>query len=329
MEISSFFRKSLPQFNSIEEIFVSIFKELSDKESIHKIEVPLEGAGIKSLFTNLRFAHRQKTSVNHITGHINYIALATGRKTVLTIHDVGSNLYGNFFKRMLLRQLWFWIPAIIAKKITVISEFSKNELEKVIPFAKKKISVIHNPVKEEIKYSPKTFCKEKPVILHLGTKSNKNLERTIVAIKNINCTLYIIGKLTDTQWKLLEKYNIDYINKFHIPFQEIIEAYQQCDMVSFVSTYEGFGMPIVEAQATGRPVITSNCCSMPEVAGDSALIINPYSVEEIKTGIEKMINDDNFRNNLIKKGLLNVDRFKLKNIANQYLDLYKEIGSAS
>ncbi len=329
MEISSFFRKSLPQFNSIEEIFVSIFKELSSNESIQKIEVPVAGAGIKSLLTNLRFAHKQKTSVNHITGHINYIALATGRKTVLTIHDVGSNLYGNIFKRILLRQFWFWIPAIVAKKITVISEFSKSELEKVIPFAKKKISVIHNPVKEEIKYTPKSFCKEKPIILHLGTKSNKNLERTILAVKNIKCTLFIIGKLTDTQLKLLEKYNVDYINKFNIPFEEIIEAYKLCDLVSFMSTYEGFGMPIVEAQATGRPVITSNCCSMPEVAGDSALIVNPYSVEEIKTGIEKIISDDYFRNNLIKKGLTNVNRFKVKDIANQYLDLYKEIESVS
>ncbi len=327
MTITLFFRKSLPQFNSIEEIFNSVYKELSKKEFVQKKEVPIEGAGIKSLLTNLKFVRKQRTSINHITGHINYAAIATGKKTVLSIHDVGSNLYGGWLKRLLLKLLWFWLPALVVKKITVISDFSKKELESVIPFAKNKITVVPNPVKEEIKFAPKVFNKKKPVILHLGTKPNKNLERTIEAIKDLSCILFIIGKLTENQQNLLKTYNIDFINKFFIPFEEIIESYQQCDMVSFVSTYEGFGMPIIEAQATGRPVITSNCCSMPDVAGDGALIVNPYSVENIKAGIEKIINNDTFREEIILNGKENIQRYKLENITNQYLDIYKEIES--
>ena len=119
----------------------------------------------------------------------------------------------------------------------------------------------------------------------------------------------------------LNENNIDYANFTYLSDEEVFEQYKECDMLSFVSTYEGFGMPIVEANTVGRPVITSNLLSMPEVAGDAALIVNPYNIDEIRNGILKIINDDIYRNNLIHNGYENVKRFNLNDIAEQYSNI--------
>jgi glycosyltransferase involved in cell wall biosynthesis len=84
-------------------------------------------------------------------------------------------------------------------------------------------------------------------------------------------------------------------------------------------------MPIIEANIVGRLVITSNCYSMPEVAGDAALIVNPYSIDEIRNGILNLIEDDEYRNQLINNGFKNTERFNLKSIAEHYLQLYNTI----
>ena len=83
-------------------------------------------------------------------------------------------------------------------------------------------------------------------------------------------------------------------------------------------------MPIVEANIVGRPVITSNLYSMPEVAGDSALLVDPYKTEEITNGINKIINDEAFRSELINRGYRNAERFTLKKMAEQYSLLYNQ-----
>jgi len=84
-------------------------------------------------------------------------------------------------------------------------------------------------------------------------------------------------------------------------------------------------MPIIEAQAVGRVVITSNISSMPEVAGEAACLVDPYSVDSIRNGFIKLIQDEAYRNELISKGFINSKRFDGQLIANKYLDIYKEL----
>ena len=86
-------------------------------------------------------------------------------------------------------------------------------------------------------------------------------------------------------------------------------------------------MPILEAQTTGRVVLTSNRASMPEVGGNGAHYVDPYSVEEIREGIAKLVEDENYRNQLIEHGRQNATRFSPANIANQYMAIYDEIRS--
>jgi glycosyltransferase involved in cell wall biosynthesis len=101
--------------------------------------------------------------------------------------------------------------------------------------------------------------------------------------------------------------------------------YAQADMVLFASTYEGFGLPIIEAQATGRPVVTSRVTAMPEVAGEGACLVDPYDVSSIRNGVLRVLDDGSYRDSLVHLGFENVRRFEPSLIASQYARLYEEV----
>jgi glycosyltransferase involved in cell wall biosynthesis len=110
-----------------------------------------------------------------------------------------------------------------------------------------------------------------------------------------------------------------------ISFESLLEKYQQTDIVMLCSTLEGFGMPIIEAQATGRVVLTSNCSSMPDVAGNGALLVDSLSIKSMREGLEKLISDATLREKLIQAGFENVIRFDAETISEQYYRLYKAL----
>ena len=94
----------------------------------------------------------------------------------------------------------------------------------------------------------------------------------------------------------------------------------------FASTYEGFGMPLIEAQSVGTLVLTSNISSMPEVAGDNtAMLVNPFDVDSIRDGLQRILSDAAFRESCIANGYENVKRFDPVVISNMYYELYKQI----
>jgi len=315
------YRKSNTSFHSIENVFNALIPYLKVK----KVELPYTSAGFLKRWRNIGFVKNLNSNLIHITGHDHYLILGLPRKkTILTIHDIEVLKRNTGLKRYLLKKLWFDWPIKRATYVSTISSFSKNELLNLNHY-KTPIQVIHNPITLPITYTPKAFNEECPTILHIGTKPNKNLNRLLIAIKDIKCKLILIGKLDNVIIKILEKNSINYISKVNLSNEQMIQEYISCDMLSFVSTYEGFGLPIIEAQACGRVVITSNIASMPEIANDGALLVNPLDVRDIKNGINQLINNSKLREELISKGLENVKRFQPEIIANQYQQLYDSI----
>lgn len=218
------------------------------------------------------------------------------------------------------------MPVAKSAQITANSTATKNDIHEQTGCAKDKISVVYICVGEHFQTQPKNFNTENPRILHIGTAPNKNLERLIPALNNIPCTLVIVGKINDTTKHLLKENNIqaECIER-RLTDQEILEQYQQCDILSLVSTLEGFGMPIVEANAVGRVVITSNTTSMPEIATDAAVLVDPFDVVNICEGFLKIIQNPSLREELINNGLKNHLRFQPKQLAERYTEIYKDL----
>jgi glycosyltransferase involved in cell wall biosynthesis len=326
LNINLFFRKKTPEFNSFEEIFLSLTDSLCDRVKFDQKMLPYSRVNLRNIISNLIYSWNNKGKINHITGQVYYASIIIGKNTIITLHDIKSFFQSQSkFKNFLIKYFFLKLPIYFSKRITVISNFTKKELIDSFPEAKSKTRVIYNPVNKNLTFTPKKFNSFRPTILLIGTKENKNVIRTVRALVNISCKLVIIGKLSIEQKNLLDYTNIEYINKFNIPYVDVINCYMNCDIVSFVSTYEGFGMPIIESQAIGRAVITSNVCSMPEIAGHGACIVNPFNEDEIGKGVLKIIENKKYRNKLITKGLENISRFQIQNISNQYYDLYQEM----
>jgi hypothetical protein len=111
----------------------------------------------------------------------------------------------------------------------------------------------------------------------------------------------------------------------YVPIDDLPVLYNSAYIFMYPSLYEGFGIPILETMASGCPVITSNVSSMPEVAGDAAVLVNPYSVEEISAAIEKVLSDEQFRMGLIEKGLVRAKQFSWEKTVRETLQVYREV----
>ncbi len=326
MKIQYFFRHPVPDYHSMEELFDAVIKHLPDSVSHSTYILPFLSRGIYNRTFNILAAAFNQKKLNHITGDAHYIAfLMLKNRTLLTIHDVEVIKRSKGMKRALLLLFWFYLPALRVKYITVISEFTKKELLEIMPINPSKIMVVPDCVNVPVSQVQKPFNALCPNILHVGTKPNKNLERLVCAIEGIPCILIILGRVTEKQVALLNENKINFIHCYDLSYEKVIELYQSSDMLSFISTYEGFGMPILEAQSVGIPVVASTAASIPDVAGKGALLVNPYSIQDIRAGILNIINHSEFREFLVSEGRKNVERFSVHNVVNQYVEVYKKM----
>lgn len=311
---------------SIQKVFNAIIKNPNNVNNI-VYEVPSFRANFKSLYENLKFVYqkRDKNKIHHITGDIHYCILALiGFKSVLTIHDlVLLKTTKNKFKKIIFFLFWYYLPIKLATKVVCISSKTKEEVVHYIN--RNDIEVITNPVAADFKSDFKDFNTEEPVILHIGTGWNKNLIKVIKALEGIKCHLRIIGEIKRVDLDLLESFKINFSNTYNISDSEIINEYIKADIISFPSLFEGFGMPILEGQAIGRVVLTSNISPMKEIGNDSAKLVNPESVESIKLGFLELINNKEYRESLISKGLDNVKKHSLEKVVTQYKNIYNQI----
>lgn len=279
--------------------------------------------GIVPRLRALLEARAHAGDVNHITGDVHFLALGLpGPRTVLTVHDCGFMNHPNPAVRKVLKWLWLDLPVRHCRYVTAVSQATKADIVRFTGCDPEKVLVIPTVVAGDFTRVDKVFSRSCPRILHVGMAPNKNFARHVEAISGLSCELHIVGKLTEDHVRLLEKYRIRYKAEHNISQADMQRAYAECDILLFASTLEGFGMPILEAQAVGRPVVTSNVSSMPEVAGDGACLVDPLSVESIRAGIVRIFSEPDYRATLVEAGFRNARRYSAEAVACQYEALY-------
>ena len=326
IQVIHFHRKAEHNYYSIERLFVDIRAAMPSGIKVTVRESSFHSRGLWRRIFNIIEAAFHQGEVNHITGDVHYLAyLLNSKRTILTIHDCVSLERLNGIKKWIIWLLWYWLPVRCCNSITVNSESTKRELLRYISCDPKLVYVVYNCISDWFRPVERPFNSSCPRILQVGTKPNKNIERVAMALTGIQCRWVVIGHLSDNQRTVIESHGIEYENLLALTDEALLLQYQLADMLVFASTYEGFGLPIVEANAVGRPVVTSVLYSMPEIAGEAACLVDPYDVESIRVGILRVIKDAVYRDFLVTTGFRNAERFRSSAIAEQHASLYRKI----
>jgi glycosyltransferase involved in cell wall biosynthesis len=312
-------------YYSVERLFQTLVPYLSKGFEIRVVRVPHQSRGFLRCIGNLVFTARLRGDVIHVTGDIYYCALAISRrKCVLTIHDLVSLNRLKGMRRRVFSMFWYSLPLRWARHVTAISEETKKQLERGFPGSAGKVELVPNCVDEAFgrNYRFPRAGTDRPQVLQVGTSANKNLERVAVAASGLPLNLRIIGPLSEAQRTLLRSLELTWSSAEQLSAEELMMEYRDSDALVFASTYEGFGLPIVEAQAIGLPVITSNMAPMTDTAGDGALFVDPYSECEIRAAIERLSHSPDLATTLSEQGKRNAQRFDVMVVADQYADIY-------
>ncbi|NLE06111.1 MAG: glycosyltransferase family 4 protein [Crenarchaeota archaeon] len=294
---------------------------------------------------HLESIHQVKTNnydVFHPTNTDTYFLRYLQKKPfVITVHDMIHELYPEYYpkndptvknKKQLMEK---------ANHIIAISENTKKDIIRINDIDPSKISVIYhaNPLKricnltnlhEKIaEQNPK-----RPYILFVGSRSRyKNFVFFVKAItplfkKHKNLKLFCAGggSFTPREVTLFKELNI-YPKIFYFPINDnsMRELYENAEAFIFPSLYEGFGLPILEAFSCGCPLVVSNTSSLSEIAAEAASYINPYDAESILHGVESLLEDPDYRDELIKKGYERLKEFSWKKTAEEKKKIYDNL----
>lgn len=251
---------------------------------------------------------------------------------LVTHHDITYLKYPKSFPfsfRLLYRII---SPLIIrnSKQVITVSQFSRSEIASRYRCPDEKIKIIYNAVSDIFK-PPKELAshpdKQRYLLAVSSTNYHKNFHGLIDAFSdaNLDIDLKIIGGSADVFSKLELKRNhprIHFVGR--VNDDELVKLYQHATAFVFPSFYEGFGIPPLEAQACGCPVISSNTASMPEVLGESVLYFNPESKRELINALRLIVTDAELRAQLVEKGFKNTERFSWAKSAGKLNDIIRK-----
>ncbi len=256
------------------------------------------------------------------------------QRIVMTVHDLVPALFPEYsttlkmlYYRYFLRVLFERIDHFIVPSKSVQNDLSDHYS---VPFDR--ISVVYEGVSAN--YFPKAGIKQDYILAVSTLEPRKNYKRIVEAYLHlkrkyeISEKLIIVGKAgwgSGDSFHIPNRFRRSIIVKGYIPENELINLYQNAKVFVYPSLHEGFGLPVAEAMACGCPVVTSNLSSLPEVAGNACLLVNPYSVNDIASAIHKVLNNDQFATHLADKGRKQAHQFTWSTCALETRKVYETI----
>ena len=289
--------------------------------------------------------------IDHTNAHVAYGLKKSGKSVVVTCHDLVQYVYPEILKnqsRFPALSMAVWQHSVrgiaAADGAIAISSNTAQDVTKWLNVEPAKVSVVLNGVdpsfrvlepqivaewREKHIQSHKEIC-----LLNVGSNhQRKNIETVLKVVKqladrDVSIRLWKIGEqFTNEQQQFIEDNNL----AEHITFlgkpnhEELVLLYNAADILLAPSLYEGFGLTILEAMGCGTPTITSNVSSLPEVAGNAAVLVEPMDVDAIVEAVKQINNEPNYRQDLIDKGLARVKEFSWQKTAAQTADFYQQI----
>jgi glycosyltransferase involved in cell wall biosynthesis len=270
--------------------------------------------------------------------------------TVVTLHDVGYRYFPeahSLSQRIYLDLSTRW-SAAVARRVIAVSQFTANDLERFYGAPAGKIRVIYEAVEARMRGGVDARMRVSPqdwgaggtarsYALYLGTiQPRKNLARLIEAYglllqrEGVEWDLVLAGK---RGWLSEHLYDLarqgGFAERVHflgyVPEDEAQALMQNARFFAFPSLFEGFGLPVLEAQQKGVPVMCSNNSALPEVAGDAAILVDPDDVEAIADAMLQLSQDEALRQKLIAAGYENLKRFSWEKAAKETLSVFEEV----
>lgn len=311
---------------SIEAVFETVCAHLPEDIDAVVSTSPHPSRGLMS---RLRATWRARldskaTQVVHMTGDAHFMLLLTGRsRSILTVHDCEFLERSHGLKRFVLWLFWLRLPVWRARAITVVSEASKTQLLRWVTIDPDRIEVIENPLSKIMPRVDKAFD-ARPNLLMIGTGPHKNIDRVAKALSGLPVRLTVVGRLPEDRQARLRSY-VALEARHDLSDAELAQAYAESDILMFPSLSEGFGLPIIEAQSVGRPVITSDRAPMSDVAGEAALKVDPEDETALRAAVEQLMADALLRERLRTAGFENAKRFAPERAAQAYAALYRRV----
>lgn len=299
------------------------YKEVTTRLNCFRAVYPLGSAA--SIFSPITIAWATLKMRNALFFSPGYIPpLVSYKPFIFTIHDLNhldrkenGSLLKTLFYQIIIRR-----GCTKAAKILTVSEFSKNRIIEWSGVSSHKVVNVGNGVDTAFNITVPMY---QPGYSYLLCVSNRKLHKNELhliqafAKANIDFSikLFFTGDKSAELEKLINELSLTDRIVFggKITEKALPSLYRGALALTFPSLYEGFGLPVVEAMACGIPVITSNVTSLPEVAGDAALLVDPESLSELSVAIENIVQDEDLRNTLSARGLIQAKKFNWDDVA--------------
>jgi glycosyltransferase involved in cell wall biosynthesis len=270
-------------------------------------------------------------------------------RSVVTIHDCIHLMFPQYLPNrfaLAYARASIGLAARRSTRVLTVSESSKRDILRFVDVPPEKIDVIYNGYDERFGIEPPeevmTRVRERyqlhdPFVLYAGNvKPHKNLERLIEAFDIVrkrgldHLKLVLIGDEISRYAALRRAVHSHQLHKYvrflgYMPHETLAVLYRLAGVFVFPSIYEGFGLPPLEAMASGTPVVTSNVSSLPEVAGDAAVLVDPYQSIAIADGIERVLCDEPLRRELRAKGLIRTRQFSWDASVRRVREIYAQV----